>query len=269
MRYRDEWDCGCDVGSLMQRRDEERAAQEDEENARVMRNMNAKKQFDSGEIPESSPLWKKLDAFGTDLNIPFIPFLSGRISCARTVVKFNFTLPIPGMPQISTSMTRSENTGAATYGAGVKLGYNKEVGTGSVGANLSLSGTVSTDGQGTVSNYSVTAGTGVSVSVKGGTTVKVGGEITFGPAGAGDSDFSAGISQDFKSGVGGTANAGFEASTKRGCALSGKVEQNFQGSYADDVKNASKDKYGATMTDYLKPEDALKQSLWSGEYKIP
>ncbi|MGB4587380.1 MAG: hypothetical protein WBH66_10090, partial [Rectinemataceae bacterium] len=269
MRYRDEWDCGCDVGSLMQRRDEERAAQEDEENARVMRNMNAKKQFDSGEIPESSPLWKKLDAFGTDLNIPFIPFLSGRISCARTVVKFNFTLPIPGMPQISTSMTRSENTGAATYGAGVKLGYNKEVGTGSVGANLSLSGTVSTDGQGTVSNYSVTAGTGVSVSVKGGTTVKVGGEITFGPAGAGDSDFSAGISQDFKSGAGGTANAGFEASTKRGCALSGKVEQNFQGSYADDVKNASKDKYGATMTEYLKPEDALKQSLWSGEYKIP
>ncbi len=268
-RYEDEWDCGCDVGSLMQRREQERTAQEDEENARVMRNMNAKKQFDSGEIPESSPLWKRLDEYGTDLNIPFIPFLSGRISCARTVVKFNFTLPIPGMPQISTSMTRSENTGAATYGAGVKLGYNKEVGTGSVGANLSLSGTVSTDGQGTVSNYSVTAGTDVSVSVKGGTTVKVGGEITFGPGGASDSDFSAGISQDFAGKTGGTATAGFEASTKRGCTLSGKVEQNFQGGFADDVKNASKDKYGATMTDYLKPEDALKQSLWSGEYKIP
>ncbi|MDP2790502.1 MAG: hypothetical protein Q8O15_01960 [Rectinemataceae bacterium] len=269
MRYRDEWDCGCDVGSLMQRRDEEREAKEDEENARVVRNMNAKKQFDSGEIPESSPLWKKLDAFGTDLNIPFIPFLSGRISCARTVVRFNFTLPIPGMPQISTSMTRSENTGAATYGAGVKLGYNKEVGSGSVGANLSLSGTVSTDGQGTVSNYSVTAGTDVSVSVKGGTTVKVGGEITFGPNGASDSDFSAGVSQDFKGKTGGTATAGFEASTKRGCTLSGKVEQNFQGGFADNVKKASTDKYGATMTDYLKPEDALKQSLWSGEYKIP
>lgn len=268
MRYQDEWDCGCDVGSLMQRRDEEREAKEEEENARVMRNMNAKKQFDSGEIPESSPLWKKLDAFGTDLNIPFIPFLSGRISCARTVVKFNFTLPIPGMPQISTSMTRSENTGAATYGAGVKLGYNKEVGSGSVGANLSLSGTVSTDGQGTVSNYSVTAGTDVSVSVKGGTTVKVGGEITFGPNGASDSDFSAGVSQDFKGKTGGTATAGFEASTKRGCTLSGKVEQNFQGGFADDVKKASTDKYGATMTDYLKPEDALKQSLWSGEYKV-
>ncbi|PKL07121.1 MAG: hypothetical protein CVV53_01010 [Spirochaetae bacterium HGW-Spirochaetae-9] len=264
-----EWECSCNVQGLMQMREEEQAAREDEENARVLRNMNAKKQFDSGEIPESSPLWKKLDAFGTDLNIPFIPFLSGRISCARTVVRFNFTLPIPGMPQISTSMTRSENTGAATYGAGVKLGYSKEVGSGSVGANLSLSGTVSTDGQGTVSNYSVTAGTDVSVSVKGGTTVKVGGEITFGPNGASDSDFSAGISQDFKGQTGGTATAGFEASTKRGCTLSGKVEQNFQGGFADDVKKASTDKYGATMTDYLKPEDALKQSLWSGEYKIP
>jgi hypothetical protein len=111
----------------------------------------------------------------------------------------------------------------------------REEGSGSVGANLSLSGTVSIDGQGTVSNYSVTAS----------------------------------ISQDFKSSAGGTANAGFKTSSKRGCTLSGKVEQNFQGGFADDVKKASENKYGATMTEYLKPEDALKQSLWSGEYKLP
>ena len=267
-KYTNEWDCGCDVGSLLQQREAEREEKDAEENARIARNMNAKKQFDSGEIPESSPLWKRLDEYGADLNIPFIPFLSGRISCARTVVKFNFSLPFPGMPQISTSMVQSENTGAATYGAGLKLGISKDVGSGKAEANLSLSGTVSTDGQGVVSNYSVTAGTGASVAVKGGTTVSVSGQVTFGPNGASDSDFSAGVSQDFSNTFGGTATVGIEASTKRGCTLSGKVEQNFQGGFGEDVKNASQEKYGNTMTNYLKPEDALKQSLWSGEYTI-
>ena len=267
-KYTEEWDCGCDVGSLLQQREAEREEKDAEENARIARNMNAKKQFDSGEIPESSPLWKRLDEYGADLNIPFIPFLSGRISCARTVVKFNFSLPLPGMPQISTSMVQSENTGAATYGAGVKLGVSKDVGSGKVEANLSLSGTVSTDGQGIVSNYSVTAGTGASVTVRGGTAVSVSGQVTFGPNGASDSDFSAGISQDFANQYGGGASAGIEASTKRGCTLSGKVEQNFQGGFDESVKSASKEKYGNTMTDYLKPADALKQSLWSGQYTV-
>ncbi len=285
--YDDEWDCDCDIEALLRQRDAEQAALDALENERIARNKAAKKMFDSGEIPESSPLFKKLDAFGTDLSIPFIPFLSGRISCARTVVRLDTdALPIPGIAKLFGSMSRSENTGAATYAGGVEVGLSAEAGAASADATLSLSGSVSTDGNGNVRDYSVTPATSLSVSVgdvkasldaqvtvgrgsDGNATVRdysmtagaeystevasadvsVGGKMTFGPNGL-DSDFTAGISKDIKTGYK-PGKGSLEASTKkRGCSVSTEVTSSFLQT-AQDVA-----------------DQWHVKEIWSGEFKI-
>jgi hypothetical protein len=61
LRYHDEWDCYCDIKALLSQREEERKQLDKEESERIERSMEAKKRFESGEIPDSSPLFKKLD----------------------------------------------------------------------------------------------------------------------------------------------------------------------------------------------------------------
>jgi hypothetical protein len=258
-KYHPEWECGCDVGNLLREREQEQAAQKDEENARIMRNKAAKLVFDSGEIPESSPLWKKLDSFGSKVDLGFI---SWKITCARTVVNFSFTVPlVPGSPKIFASQEVSEFTGAGKYDQGIKVSLKAGEG---VGAYISLSSSVTTSGEGVVKDYSVTAATGLSVSGKG-TTAMVGGQMTFGPNGVRDSDFSAGISKDFSNEMGGEGNVSFEASTKRGCSLSGNASQTLEGAkkFIDDAKTKAIGKDAAKL---IFTDDFLQKELWSGKY---
>jgi hypothetical protein len=287
-RHEDDWDCDCDVEALLRQREAEQAAIDAADNERIARNKAAKAMFDSGEIPESSPLFKKLDAMGTDLRIPFMPFLSGRISCARTVVRLDTdALPIPGIAKLFGSMSRSENTGATKYEGGVAIGLSAKGAGGSLGACLGLSGSVSMDGEGTVKDYSVTPSAAVSVSAgtmkasveaqmtfgrgsDGSATlrdysatakaeystkvsnadVKVNGEMSYGPNGLRDSDFSAGVSKDVKTGFGIEGKGELEASTKRGCKFSKEVKNTYM----------------------QQAEGAIDQwnvkEIWSGEYKI-
>lgn len=262
--YSEEWDCTCDIEALLQEREEEDKAIHEEENARIMRNKAAKAMFDSGEIPKSSPLWKKLDSYVDEYNLGFIKV---RSSCAQTVVKLNTDiLPIPGIPKLFGSMTTSENTGATEYEGGIKVGIGIEKDGVKVGANIGLSGSVSTDGQGVVKDYSITPNADLSVKV-GHTGVSVSGSLTFDKNGdIKDSDFSAGISQDFKNGYGTEGNVGFEASTKRGCTLSGNV--------AHDVSvKPPKDPNDKSNEDKINFPDGtegkiFKKSIWPGKYVI-
>jgi hypothetical protein len=261
--YSEDWDCDCDIEALLRQREEEQAAIDEEENARIMRNKAAKAVFDSGEIPKSSPLWKKLDSFVDVTNLGFIKV---RSSCAQTVVTLNTDiLPIPGIPKLFGSMTTSENTGATDYQGGIKVGIGVQKNGVNVGANIGLSGSVSTDGQGVVKDYSITPSADLSVKV-GNTGVTVGGSLTFDQNGVKDSDFSAGVSQDFKNGYGTEGTVGFEASTKRGCSLSGKV--------AHDVSvKPPKDPNDKSNEDKIKLQDntegkIFKKTLWSGKYEL-
>lgn len=52
-------------------------------------NWNEKKRLDSGGVPSLSKLYRKLDYYGTDLAIPVIPFIEGRVSCTWTTVIFD------------------------------------------------------------------------------------------------------------------------------------------------------------------------------------
>ena len=262
-KHHDEWDCGCNLQSLLQQREEEQAARREEENARIRRNKNAKLRFESGEIPESTPLYKKLDAYGFDFDYFFF---KGRMSCARTVVHFNLKLPVPGSPELFASQSISEFTGAATYGQGIKVSVGAGEGDVKAGAYLNLSSSVTTDGQGVVKDYSVTAGTGLSVSARG-TSASIGGELTFGPNGVQDSDFSAGVTRDFGNEMGGSGSVSFEASTKRGCSFSGKVEQSLDS--AKDFVDQSKTKaVGEDMAGVIPTDDFLQKELWSGKFSL-
>ncbi len=293
-KYHPEWECGCNEGNLLREREAELAAREEEENERLKRNKAAKAAFDSGEIPDSTPLFKKLDAYGFDFDYFFF---KGRMSCAYTQVEFDLTIPfIPGAPQITLGQKVSEFTGAGTYDQGIKVSIKGGEG---VKAYVNLSSSVTTDGQGEVKDYSVTAATGLSVSA-GKTKVTVNGQMTFGPNGTvRDSDFSAGISQDFPIGkqytgtdVSFTGNVSLEASTKRGCSLTGAVEGSLDkvkemvdetkkqammdGRNEDksnpaaqreaERKQAEKvaEKYGGLIP----TDDFLQKSLWSRTFKL-
>ncbi|NLD38300.1 MAG: tetratricopeptide repeat protein [Desulfatiglans sp.] len=261
--YHDEWDCNCDIASLLQQREMEAEERRKEENDLLQANKAAKKVFDSGEIPESTPLFKKIDGYGFDFNYFFFKC---RMSPARTTVKFNMKLPIPGSPEIFLSQPVSEFTGTGTYGQGIKLTLGAKQGGIQAGAYFDLSSSVTMDGQGVVQDYSVTAATGLRVSANN-TSLSVGGQLTFGPGGeVRDSNFSAGVKQDFKNGFGGTASVSIEASTKQGCKYSGAVEQSIDEAVKS-IKEAKKQEYGERLGGYYSVEDIYKKKLaWSGKF---
>jgi hypothetical protein len=189
-------------------------------------------------------------------------FISWNVSCARTVVNFKLDVPlVPGSPSVFASKEISEFTGAGKFDQGMKVA----VGDGPAKAYFSLSSSISTSGEGVVKDYSVTAATGLSVEGRG-TTVNIGGEMTFGPGGeVRDSDFSAGISRDFKNGMGTEGSMSFEASTKRGCTMSGKVEHTLE-SAQDFIDQAKTKAVGKDAADLI-PTDFFKKELWSGTYE--
>ncbi|MEW6549318.1 MAG: hypothetical protein AB1407_07655 [Spirochaetota bacterium] len=267
LRYSDEWDCDCDIKALTAQREEERKALEHEENQRIERSMAAKKRFESGEIPDSSPLFKKLDAYGTDLDIPFIPFLSGRISCAKTVVRLDFKLPLAGSPSFSGGWAESAFTGATTYSGGVSVSLSADTRLGQASAALSTKLSIDVDGRGVVSDYSVTGGAKVGLSGKAG-ELSVGGEATVGADGSVVSDFSASAQTSLKTAFG-DGTVGFEASTQRGSSVTAKLEQSLapMQELLDKGSEAYFDEAGdRDAAEHSPTKDLLKKELWSGSY---
>ncbi len=262
--YHDDWDCSCDPDAFAKEKEEIAKA----ENARILKNKGAKAQFDSGEIPEASPLYKKIDAYGT--NYDFF-FMKGRVSCAKTTLNLNVTVPIQMAPEISFTYKGSQFSKAMTIGGGIKINPKAETAGGNVkiGASLGLSGSLTTDGTGSIKDYSVTATSAVTVSTNG-TTIKVGGEMSYGPKGP-NSDMSAGITRDFSNKVGdidfgGSGKVSFEASTKTGCSLSGKVEQSLA-PYKKEVDDVKKENYGKDLAKAIPTDQLFQKEFWSGKFK--
>lgn len=261
--YKDNWDCDCDVAALVAQREREQVALDREEEARVERNKAEKKRFDSKDIPESSPLFKRLDSYGADLNIPFIPFLSGRISEARTVVRFQtlFPLPIPGMPSGNFGWSSNNFTGTTTYSGGVSAGLNAQEGNYKVGAKLGLDVSWTTDGNGVVSDYSIKGSAALSAEGGGG-SVSAGGSLTTGSSGSDLSgQLSATLNKSFAEGT-----LGVEGSVSRGCSLSGKVEATYNQAQ-EMLDEASKDYFGKENAGASPTKDLLKKTIWEGKFE--
>jgi hypothetical protein len=296
--YSDDWDCDCDIEALLKEREAEQAAKDEEENARIARNKNAKMIFDKKDIPESTQLWKKLDSYADITNYGFFKV---RSSCARTTIILDtdkFPVYVPDFPRIFGTATTNEFTGETKVNGSTGFSAEKKFNGGSAKVNLDIKGgftmdannvirdwfvtpsgkaelkvgntTATVDGQVTigpqgVKDYSVTGDINTSVKY-GETTVKGGAKITI-SNGKVDTDFSAGIDQDFKTEVGGEANVAFEASTKRGCSLSGKVEQNFK-TTQEFVDNSGLTQRAEDAGIPLPKLDSYKKkTLWSGKFE--
>lgn len=297
-KYSDDWDCGCSIEELEAARTTEREEMDKAEDERIAKNKNAKAVFDSGEIPESSPLFKRLDAYVDEYNFILVKV---RASCARTVVEANTDFLPNNLPfNFHYKSTESENTGAITRSGGIKAGLEKSIGEGAgkVSANLNMDVSVSSDGNGVVKDYSVTGGasagvkvgnfnaevglngtmtskngvtdysataTGkVNTSVKyGNTTVSGGAEFSYSSKNGLDTDFSAGVKQDMKNEYGGSGKFEMNASTKRGCSMSGKIEQTLDP--AKKVMDKVNDYAGEKGLEA--PSDFVTKSLWNGKYE--
>ncbi len=265
LEYLEEWDCGCDVKGLLQQQEAERKAIEVAENDRIARNKGEKKRFESGEIPESSPLFKKLDEYGTDLNIPFIPFMTGRISCARTVVEFKADLSSIGGPNLNYDYTQSAATGATTHRGGMEIGFNRDAGSGvSAGATLSIGGSLSMDGKGVVTDYSAAGAAKITIGA-GGAAVGVGGEVTVGPQGVVSYDTSVSATGRLSTGVGG-GEVTMESSIQRGNSLSAQVEANLNpmSTRIDQAMNTQAD----GKPEPIQVDTSMQKELWNGRFSF-
>ncbi len=249
---------------------------------------------DSGEIPESSPLFKRLDSYVDEYNFGLIKV---RASCARTVIEANTDFLPNNLPfNFHYKSSESKNTGAITRSGGIKAGVSKEVGAAKVNASLNLDISVSSDGNGVVKDYSVTGGASAGVkvgnynvsagasgtasstngvtdysvsgnvngSVKyGNTTVSGGAAASYSMSKGLDTDFSARVNQDFKNDFGGSGNVKMEVSSKRGCSVSGKVEQTL-----NPAKNAMEKVNDVTGEHGIEvPSDFVTKELWSGKFE--
>jgi len=263
--YKEDWDCRCDVGSLIAEAD---AEHKELERIRNELEKRGRLQFATGEIPPSSPLFKKLDEYGTDLSIPVIPCLSGRISAARTTLTLSAQLPTRLSPKGTYTFTESAFTGATTHGGSLEVGAKVKEGDVSVSATINVKGSIAIDGKGVVTDYSVTGVSKVSVGV-GPTTVSVGGEIGYTPGGGMTSDATTGIKTSISDAYGKTVTVSLETSARRGSTFTAKAEQNLN-PYSGELNKFFKEAMEESGLDQKFPIDtSLNKELWTGSFTIP
>lgn len=263
--YQEEWDCNCNVGDLLAQAKQEQAELDRLAEARRARDHEAKLNFKAGKIPESSPLFQKIDAYGTDLNIPGIPLLSGRISCARTTLSLGADFPGALAPKINYTFTENAFTGATTHGGGVEIGAEVKADPLKASATINVKGSIAMDGKGKVTDYSVTGASRVKFEV-GPATLTTGAEIGYTPTGGLTSDIQAGASLSFTNEYGTTVELGIEASARRGSTLTAKAEKNFNPNNAqyDDVINETLGPLG----EIYPVDSSIKKELWTGNYTL-
>ncbi len=265
MSYVQEWDCHCDVGTLLAD-----AAREERALDQVRQELEAAVQrerlrFESGEIPPSSPLFQKLDAYGTDLDIPFIPLLSGRISCARST--FTLAAEFPGAlsPKVGYTFTESAFTGATTHAAGVEISVGSEEGALRTAATLNVQGSISLDGHGTVTDYTVTGASTVNLGL-GPVSGRIGAEIGYTSSAGLSTDVAGGLTGVLKGEYGESTQVKLEASARRGSTLSVKAEQNLN-PYSGEVDAFLKEASGESVGD-LPFSASVKREIWSGTFSL-
>ena len=264
--YTQEWDCHCDVGSLLAEAEQEEKALDQIRKERDARQQQERLRFASGEIPPASPLFQKLDAYGTDLDIPFIPLLTGRISCARSTFSLAGQLPTALSPKGSYTFTESAFTGATTHAGGLEVSVSAKDGSLSTAATLNVRGSVSLDGKGTVTDYSVTGASTVKVGM-GPVSGTIGAEIDYTPKGGLTSDVSGGLTAVLNGEYGRSVEVSIEGSARRGSTFSAKAEQAlnpYSGEVDDFLKSVSEESVG----DGFPFSTDLKKELWYGKFAL-
>jgi tetratricopeptide (TPR) repeat protein len=266
MPYVQEWDCHCNLGSLLADAEREEKELEQIREEREAREQQARLRFESGEIPPSSPLFQKLDAYGADLNIPFIPLLSGRISCACSTFTLAAELPTALSPKGTYTFTESAFTGATTHAAGLEISVSAEDGSLSAAATLNVRGSVSLDGQGTVTDYSVTGASTVNVGL-GPVSGTIAAEVGYTSSGGLTTDVSGGLTAVLDGEYGRSTQVTIEGSARRGSTLSVQAEQNLN-PYSGEIDSFLRDISQESVGDKFPFSTGLKKEVWNGRFAL-
>jgi hypothetical protein len=266
MPYVQEWDCHCDIGSLLADAEREEKELEQIRQEQEAREQQERRRFESGEIPPSSPLFQKLDAYGTDLNIPFIPLLSGRVSCARSTFTLAAEFPTALSPKATYTFTESAFTGATTHAAGLEISVSGEEGSLSSAATLNVQGSISLDGHGTVTDYSVTGAGSVNAGL-GPVSGRIGAESGYTSKGGLTADASGGLTAVLDGAYGRSTEVTIEASARRGSTLSVQAEQNLN-PYSGEINSFLKDVSKESVGDKFPFSTSVKKELWSGKFAL-
>jgi len=246
--YKDPWDCGCSFEALRQAANREQSEREKLEKEREAREREGKRQFESKEIPPASPLYQKLDSYGTDLSIPFIPTLKGRISCARTEATFTADFSPVGGPNLDYTFKESANSGSVNHSGGMSM----ELADGK--ASLSLRTSISTDGKGVVTDYQFSGKLDVSASAGPG-SVGASADLSYGSQGGWQGDIQAQATLAAKT-FAGSAQAGYTTSVNAGSSLTTSFERNL-----NPLQSLSE-----SALDQLSGIDDAPKPLWSGMF---
>jgi hypothetical protein len=261
--YREDWDCGCDIGNL---RALAEAEEKELDRIKAEQEKRARLQFASGEIPPSSPLFQKIDAYGTDIEWGLGFKLKGRISPARATLSIEAALPTALTPKATYSFTESAFTGATTHGGSLEVSAKVTEGPATLSATVNVKGSVAIDGKGVVTDYSVTGASNVKFGM-GPATFSAGGEIGYTPAGGLTSDVTAGISSSISDTIGGSAEVAIEVSARRGTTFSAKAERSLNpwaSQLNKDIKEAMD-----PLGDMFPVDTSIKVPIWSGKFTIP
>lgn len=292
--YSDNWDCSCDLEGLEALREKEQNEREDVEEAKRQENLAGKKAFETRNL-NGTQLFKKLDEFYDEYD--FILF-KVRASCAQTVVTLDTRkFPIPPSKASHAAATLQWNE----FNSDIKV--NGSIGTGiskgPLKAMLDMKGDLLLNGDNlSVKDWSVTPQAKVEATV-GNTAVSAVAEATFNQTGLKDytltgniktsvqygnmnvtggasvsynsntglsTDFSATGKYDLKNEFGGEANAEFDASTKRGCSFSGKVEQGLQ-PVQDFIKETGMEEHAKNAGVELPLDSITQKEFWTGKFE--
>jgi hypothetical protein len=266
MPYVQEWDCHCDIGSLLADAGREEKELEQIRQEQEAREQQERRRFESGDIPPSSPLFQKLDAYATDLSIPFIPLLSGRVSLARTTFTLAAKFPTSLSPKASYTFTENAFTGATTHAAGLEISVRGKEGPLSGAATLNVQGSISLDGHGTVTDYTVT-GAGTVKAGLGPGSGRIGAEIGYTSTGGLTTDVSGGLTAVLDGAYGRSTEVTIETSARRGSTLSVKAEQNLN-PYSGEIDTFLKDVSKEYIGDKFPFSTSVKKELWSGKFAL-
>ncbi|HPW39978.1 MAG TPA: hypothetical protein PLW98_00520 [Bacillota bacterium] len=219
------YECDCNAEDIAAAYERQQKEMDAAENQKIAMHMKAKQAFEAGEIPENSQLYQNLDKYSANYNLMFT-----KIKMHPLKTEVSLDVKVPGSDiGVSGKMVENHIRDTTGYSGDITVGVGKaSTAGGAIGASasVSLKGEMTVDGKGNV----------VSTDVAGSAQGKV-------------------------NLVGLEGSATIEASTQRGCKLSGEVAK----IQSDFVKVKTPEELEAFTPD--KPEP-VKKVLWQGEYQV-
>ena len=136
--YTEPWSCDCSIDELREAREREQQALDEATELQRQANKAARKEFLEGGIPESSGLYKKLDAYSATFSTPFC---EGKIGIVKSSLKFKISLkdkPNGAKAEVSLEIASDHMRNKTTVTGGLEASQKIETGDGRVGVEAKV-----------------------------------------------------------------------------------------------------------------------------------